>query len=200
VEYEPRSVKELLVEMKDLSELIVDLAYSTVIFDSQEFKEEVLDLEERLDKLLYQVRMQILMATRTRQDAEELIGILQVAESAEKISDAAEEIAQLVDTDLEYRPFLPFMMKEADETLGSTRLEPGSEFVGSTPEELGLESAWGVRVIALKHGRRWIYHVDDDRVLSDGDLLVFRGTGEGVDLFKRVATAKAGIQEVLSIG
>ncbi|NIP35104.1 MAG: potassium transporter TrkA, partial [Thermoplasmata archaeon] len=73
-----------------------DLAYSTVIFDSDEFLEEVLQLEERLDQLLYQVRIQIMMATRTREDAEELIGILQVATAAEQIGNAAEEIARLV--------------------------------------------------------------------------------------------------------
>ena len=200
VEYEPRSVKELLVEMKDSSELIVDLAYSAVIFDSDEFLKEVLELEERLDQLLYQVRIQIMMATRTRQDAEELIGILQVATAAEQIGNAAEEIARLVEEDVEYRPFLPFVMREADETLGTARIEHGSELADRTPSELGLESAWGVRIIAFKRRRRWWYTVEDDRTLRVGDLLVYRGTGEGVDLFRRVATAQATIAEVMEGG
>lgn len=200
VEYEPRSVKELLVEMKDSSETIVDLAYSAVIFDSKEFLDEVLMLEERLDQLLYQIRIQILMATRTREDAEELIGILQVAKAAEQIGNAAEEIAYLVEEDVEYRPFLPFVMREADETLGTARLGPGSELVGRTPENLGLEAAWGIRVIALKRGRRWRYGVDDTRMLKEGDLLVFRGTGEGADLFRAVALGEKTISEVLHLG
>ena len=29
VEYEPRSIKDILIEMKNISELIVDLAYSS---------------------------------------------------------------------------------------------------------------------------------------------------------------------------
>jgi uncharacterized protein with PhoU and TrkA domain len=200
VEYEPRSVKELLVEMKDSSELIVDLAYSAVIFDSDEFLEEVLKLEERLDQLLYQIRIQILMATRTRQDAEELIGILQVAKAAEQIGNAAEEIARLVEEDVEYRPFLPFVMKEADETIGTARIDETSELTGSTPADLGLEAAWGVRIIAKKRGRKWYYEVQVDRRLKPGDLLVFRGTGEGVDLFRKVAMGKATIEEVMDLG
>jgi uncharacterized protein with PhoU and TrkA domain len=200
VEYEPRSVKELLVEMKDSSELIVDLAYSAVIFDSTEFLDEVLQLEERLDQLLYQIRIQILMATRTREDAEELIGILQVAMAAEKIGNAAEEIARLVEEDVEYRPFLPFVMREADETLGTARLADGSEFVGETPAKLGLEAAWGIRIIAIKRRRRWYYVVREDRILKDGDLLVFRGTGDAVDLFRKVALGRARISEVLDLG
>ncbi len=200
VEYEPRSVKDLLVEMKDSSELIVDLAYSAVIFDSDEFLEQVLELEERLDQLQYQIRIQIMMATRTREDAEEMIGILQVASAAEQLGNAAEEIARLVEEDVEYRPFLPFVMREADETIGTVRLDAMSEITGQTPIGLGLESAWGVRIIAFKRGRRWWYEVEDDRGLKAGDLLVFRGTGEGVDLFREVALGKATIQEVMNIG
>lgn len=198
VEYEPRSVKELLVEMKDSSELIVDLAYSAVIFDSEEFLEEVLMLEERLDQLLYQVRIQIMMATRTREDSEELIGILQVASAAEQIGNAAEEIARLVEEDVEYRPFLPFVMREADETLGTAMVDDNSEIADQTPNQLGLASAWGIRIIAFKRQRRWFYEVEDDRTIKRGDLLVFRGTGEGGDLFRRVATGKATIGEVMT--
>ncbi len=200
VEYEPRSVKDLLVEMKDSSELIVDLAYSAVIFDSHVFLEEVLQIEERLDQLLYQIRMQILMASRTREDAEELIGILQVAKAAEQIGNAAEEIAKLVEEDVEYRPFLPFVMREADETIGTCRIADGSELVGRSPMELGLEAAWGIRIIALKRGRRWWYEVREDRTIKQGDLLVFRSTGEGVDLFRKVAMGQATILEVLEDG
>lgn len=200
VEYEPRSVKDLLVEMKDTSERIVDLAYSAVIFDSNELKDEVLELEERMDQLLHQTRIQILMATRTREDAEMLIGILQVAKAAEQISNAAEEIAELVEADVEYRPFLPFVMREADETISTSRIEEGSEFVGKTPLQLGLEAAWGVRIFAIKRGRRWIYDVEDERVLHASDMLVYRGTGEGVDLFRKVASGQATIQEVLELG
>ena len=200
VEYEPRSVKDLLVEMKDSSELIVDLAYSAVIFDSDEFLEQVLQLEERLDQLQYQIRIQIMMATRTREDAEEMIGILQVASAAEQLGNAAEEIARLVEEDVEYRPFLPFVMREADETIGTVRLDQTSEITGQTPYGLGLESAWGIRIIALKRGRRWWYEVEDDRGLRARDLLVFRGTGEGVDLFRKVALGKATIQEVMDNG
>ncbi len=129
-----------------------------------------------------------------------MIGILQVASAAEQLGHAAEEIARLVEEDVEYRPFLPFVMREADETIGTARLEPGSQIVGKTPSVLGLESAWGIRIIAIRGGHRWSYEVDDGRVLKEGDLLVFRGTGEGVDLFRKVAMGNATIQEVMNVG
>ncbi|HDM67091.1 MAG TPA: potassium transporter TrkA, partial [Thermoplasmatales archaeon] len=88
IEYEPTSVKELLTEMKNISELIIDLAYSAVLFHNEEIAEEVKYLDVRMDKLNYEIRMMALMATRTKEDAEQLAGILQVAEAAESISNA----------------------------------------------------------------------------------------------------------------
>ena len=38
---QPRNVKELLVEAKDVSELMVDLAYAAVFFNADDLAEEV---------------------------------------------------------------------------------------------------------------------------------------------------------------
>ena len=46
---QPKSVKDLLVEAKDASELMVDLAYAAVFFDDEKLAREVERLEERMD-------------------------------------------------------------------------------------------------------------------------------------------------------
>ena len=89
IEYEPTSVKELLTEMKDVSELIVDLASSAVLIDSREIGEEVRHLESKMDKLKYQIRLASMLADRTVDESEQLTGILQVASAAETIANAA---------------------------------------------------------------------------------------------------------------
>ena len=104
IEYEPTSVKDLLTEMKDTSELIVDLAYSAVKFDSEDMAKEVRELEFKMDKLLYQIRLAAMLAARTPKDAEQLSGILQVAAAAENISNAAGDIANLLESEIAIRP------------------------------------------------------------------------------------------------
>ncbi|RLF78739.1 potassium channel protein, partial [Thermococci archaeon] len=47
-EYQPKSVKEIFIEMKNIVELMVDLAYTAILFGDKEIAEEVLDLEERM--------------------------------------------------------------------------------------------------------------------------------------------------------
>ena len=88
IEYENIGVKESLIEMKDLSEQIIDLSYSAILFDSSDMASQVDELEERLDKLLYNVRIGLMLAARNREDAEQLSGILQVASAAEQIGNA----------------------------------------------------------------------------------------------------------------
>jgi len=40
-----------LVELKDTSEMMIDLAYSSLLLNSRQLAEEVLELEDRIDNL-----------------------------------------------------------------------------------------------------------------------------------------------------
>ncbi|RLF49893.1 MAG: hypothetical protein DRN20_00810, partial [Thermoplasmata archaeon] len=62
VSYRPRNVREILREMKDISELMVDLAYSAIIFDSKDIAREVKKLEEKMDRLKYEIRIASMLA------------------------------------------------------------------------------------------------------------------------------------------
>ncbi|MFQ6013567.1 MAG: potassium channel family protein [Thermoplasmata archaeon] len=190
VEYTPTSVKDLLVEMKDISEHIVDLAYAAVVFDSDDLGAEVRKLEERMDYLRYQIRMIALMASRTKEDAERLAGILQVASAAETISNGAGDIVDLLEQRIEARPFLPFVLQDADEKLRVTRLADGSTMAGCAIGELRVESETGMRIIALRRGRRWIYDPEGEVALRTGDLLILRGTEDGFQRLARYATGE----------
>lgn len=52
------SIKDILIEMKNLSELMVDLAYSAVLFNSKDAANEVLKLENKVNSLNYEIRKQ----------------------------------------------------------------------------------------------------------------------------------------------
>ena len=48
-----KTVEEIVLEMKDKSELMIDLAYSSILYDSEKLAKEVYDLEDLVD-VLYQ--------------------------------------------------------------------------------------------------------------------------------------------------
>ncbi|MFQ5908792.1 MAG: potassium channel family protein [Thermoplasmata archaeon] len=190
------SVKDLLVEMKDISEHIVDLAYAAVVFDSDDLAAEVRALEERMDYLRYQMRMIALMASRTKEDAEQLAGILQVASAAEAISNGAGDIVDLLEQRIEARPFLPFVLGEADEKLRAVHVEGGSTMSGRAIRDLRVESETGMRILALRRGRKWIYDPEGEVVLRGADLLVLRGTEDGFQRLGRYARGEEAWPEV----
>ena len=145
IEYEPITVKNLLTEMKDISELIIDLAYSAVLFDNDEIAEEVKYLEVRMDKLNYDIRIMAMMAARTKEDAEQLAGILQVAQAAEKISNTAGDIVLLLKD--KNKPTLSRILNRADEKIFRVKISSNSEACDRNIGELKIESETGMRII-----------------------------------------------------
>ena len=190
IEYEPTPVKELLTEMKDISELIIDLAYSAVLFDNEEIAEEVKYLEVRMDKLNYDIRMMAMMAARTKEDAEQLAGILQVAEAAESISNAAGDIVNLLSKEEKTGPILPKILKEADEQLFRIKVSQSSNACDKKIDDLKVESETGMRIIAIRRGDLWIYNPQSDIDIKADDWLITRGTDEGFDEIEKFLHGK----------
>lgn len=190
IEYTPTSVRELLTEMKDVSEIIIDLAYSALIFDSQELAEEVRQLESKMDKLKYQIRMGSILAARNPREAEQLTGILQVASAAENISNAAGDIVNILDIDVEKRPFLPLVLSKADEKINTVRVDPGSNIVGRRLGDLNTEAEAGVRVIAIRRKKHWTYDPEDGHLIKPGDVLIVSGVHDGFERLKDAALGK----------
>ena len=92
----PSNLKDMLTEAKNTSELMVDLAYAAIFYNSEDLSEEVSRLEERLNDLVFDMRSLAIFAARSYADAEQMAGILQVVQDIEKIGNAAVDIARIV--------------------------------------------------------------------------------------------------------
>jgi len=181
------SVKELLVEIKERSELIVDLAYSALILDSEDMAKEVEKLEKEMYELAYKIKISTMLAANNWEEAEQLAGILQVAEASKNLANAAADIVYLLDIDIAMRPFLPSLFLNADEKIHAVKIYPNSSIVDRKIGELNIEKETGVRVIAIKRGRRWIYDPEDNVRIKADDILILRGTEDGYNFMERVA-------------
>jgi uncharacterized protein with PhoU and TrkA domain len=192
IEYEPISVKELLTEMKDISELIIDLAYSALLFNSKEIAEEVKFLEVRMDKLNYEIRITAMMAARTKEDAEQLAGILQIAQAAEKISNIAGDLIILMT--IQPKKLLPRILEKADEQIFRVQVSDQSMACTKSIGKLRIESETGMRIIAIRREKCWIYNPQSINTIQAKDILIVKGTDEG---FKDLNNFLQGKQEVL---
>jgi uncharacterized protein with PhoU and TrkA domain len=187
VEYRPISVREVLTEMKDLSEIMIDLAYSAALFDSRELAEEVLELEERVDYLAYMLDMNAMLAARDSEDAESLIGVTKVAAATDKISDAAADIAMIVLQEIGVHPIVREAFQRVEEHLARAKVNPDSIFVKKKLRELELAAKIGVDIIAIRRGKKWIIDPNEEEMINEGDVLFVRGAPHGIDELRKLA-------------
>lgn len=190
IEHCSQNMKELLVGMKDTSELMLDLAYSAMIYDDEDIAEEVIRLEEKMDTLEYHMKITAMQAARSFDDAQQLSGVLTAASAAENIANAAGDIANIVILKMGIPPELKADIREAEETVTRITIEPESPIISRTLGELKLETETGMRVIAIRQGSSWIYDPEKDTSILAGDILFARGHDEGLPLFTEYVTGK----------
>jgi uncharacterized protein with PhoU and TrkA domain len=190
IEYKPIPVRELLLEMKNLSELMIDLAYSAALFNDKELAEEVLELESRVDTLAYLLDMEIMIAARDSRDAEALIGVSTVAAATDKISDAAADIAAIVTRNIGVHPIVGAIFEKVEERLTKAIVKENSVIAGKQIRELDLAARMGVDIIAIRRNKDWIINpAKTERVFRD-DTLITRGAPAGIKEFKDLAEGR----------
>jgi len=186
-----RTVKDLLVEIKDTTELMVDLAYSALLFDNEDIAEEVLELEEKVLNLLRQIRIVSILAARRVDEAESVSSILQIADSAHRIGNAAGDIAALVLRGFKLpKEFVNLILYHSEETSVKAVVSGNSEVANRTLGEVKLHTRTGMRVIAIKRGFDWIFNPGKDTKILIGDVLFARGDIMGVPKFYEMVTGE----------
>jgi uncharacterized protein with PhoU and TrkA domain len=188
-EDQPRNVKELLVELKDESELMVDLAYAAVFFRDEKLAREVGRLEERMGAQLRALRMTAMLAARSPEDAEGMAGVLWIAGAIEQIGDAASDIARVVAARLGIQDPLRNDLRHADEMTARVKIREDAPAVGQSLRELSLPTETGMWVMAIRSGLDWEFDPGPEDVVSVRDVLLVRGPEEGVNLLRTLAGA-----------
>ena len=179
----------MLAEAKNTSELMVDLAYAALFYNSEDFSEEVFRLEERLNDLIFDMRTLAIFAARSPADSEQMAGILQVVQDIEKIGNAAYDIAKIVVKKLGIPPELLQDLPAAEEITSRVRIHSESTLDGRSLEELDLPVETGMRPIAVRSGLEWNFDPDPEDVLREGDVLFLQGPPEGVAEIRQLAGA-----------
>ena len=190
------SIKNLLIEMKNMSELMVDLAYSAVLFNSIDAAEEVLALENTVNAMNYEIKKESLVAARTYEDAEKLTALLEIAEAAESMANAAKDLADLVIKGIKPHPVFKMVMEESDKMIARISVVDESDLANKTLGELLLVNRTGMRVIAIRRGESWIYGPDKNTMILANDILLLKGTDEGAELLRKLASATCSLEDI----
>lgn len=173
-------MEDTVLEIKDKSELMVDLAYSSLLYNNTTIAKEVYDLENLIDELYQKVQRETFEHVSTKQlSVDSALTFMKLAKAGEEIADAAREIADVQLRDVELHPIITMSLKESDEVLTRVMIKEDSILCGKTLGELNLGSETGMIVIAMRHQNRWLYGPTKKTRVDLDDILFAKGPSAG---------------------
>ncbi len=184
-----RSIADKLVELKDTSELMMDLAYSSVLLNSRELAEEVQELEERVDSLHTEFELLVLSSGFKPEESKDFLGLIRLGVVVEKIADAAAEISEVVLRGLKPHPVLKLVIEEAEETVTRVQVARKSSLVGKRLRDVQLPEKTGMWVLVIRRGQKWL-RPQPNSTIKAGDLLIASGYTEGEEDLREIASGK----------
>jgi len=125
-------------------------------------------LEAQMDEMKYELEHWVLETSKHVDDVNSLRGLLHLAASSEVISDAADEIADVVLRDME-----------------------GAKVDGKTLKALQLETETGMFVLAIRRADKWTYHPGGETIIKAGDLVIARGPRNGEKRLTELCSSKS---------
>jgi len=182
-----KKIVDKLVLLKNTSELMIDLAYSSLLLNSQSLAEEVEDLENHVDDLYTEFEFLVLESGFTPEESKDFLGLIRLGAITEQIADAAMEIADVVLKGLEPHPILQLVIEEAEETVTKVTVGEDSELVGKTIRQAQLQEETGMWVLVIKRGNCWLRPRPSVEIHA-GDVLIAAGYAEGEEDLESLAS------------
>lgn len=182
IEYQPFPVKDILKEMKNISEMMIDLAYYSAIYCDRTLVDEITRLRDHVDRLELQLMMQAAIAVRSASEAERMLSVLVLSHSFTKISGAAVEIAKIAKSKLTLN--LPDHIMAMDKVVCRTRVMAGSWADGRNLGELYRKSDALLNVALIRSGGKWVVEPDIGYMLKEQDTMFAVGLRGNASKFR----------------
>ena len=167
--------EKLLLQVKDTSEIMIDLAYSSLIFHDRELADEVLQLNEYVKDLNSQLEQIVVERVSQNKDFDRAITYIRLSRAMEDIGDSAEKIADVVLRDIKVHPVLAESILESGTSIAREVIHKKSVLAGKHLRETSLATDTGWFAIVVKRGSKWIIGPDGETVLEPGDIIFARG-------------------------
>lgn len=172
---------DAVVEMKNLSEAAVALAYAATLAGDTGLAGQVSHIEDRLDTMRETVETWVIDAARHTGQAASLRGLFHLCVAVETIGDAARAMIWPIETGEHMHPVLADALAETEDAIAILDITPDSPATGHSLAELGITPSHGLVALALTTDGRWDYRPQPARTLTAGDRLILTGPAEALD-------------------
>lgn len=180
------NIKENLLRMKDMTELMLDLAYSAVFLRDKGIAEgvkqmhkEVLMLEDETLKMVF----------RVKEPDEHRMFLIDLTDSMRDIANAALYIAELSQNKMP--PIVKDILTESNRVVINIKISPKSGYANKTIDESHIRTNTKATIIGVKRDEKWIFRIDKGMKLLPYDDVVAVGSYEADRMFKKYASGQA---------
>ena len=181
------SLQRELVKLKDLSELMIELAYSALFLHDKTFSRQVHILYKEFKEIhdFFQKRMK-----KRSRDQDEWVYLSRLSSYLKEFAINAVFLADL--SELNHPPKA---VKEAFITSDRRIIEElvhfSSFFVGKTLGVLNLRVHTKTRLLAIKRDDKWLFDLPDTLAIKAKDILIAVGVERSAKLLKELVNQSA---------
>jgi uncharacterized protein with PhoU and TrkA domain len=189
VEDPMKEITDLFLEMKDTSELMVDLAYSALLYKDKDIAGEVIHLGDLVEEMSSRLQ-RIAVEDISHRSSDATLMILRMVTYINAVADAAMSIVDVVLRDIDPHPILQQSIRESDVGIFRVEISRRSILAGMKLGQVRLATETGMWVIAIKRDVRWIYGPERYHEIQAGDHLFVKGPEDGMKKLRAIAKGK----------
>lgn len=166
-----------IAKLKNIVDVMVDLAYHAMMFNDEDVAREVLDLEDYVDSLTTIIERRVVKELFKKGMEDEVVTTIRVVMSLEGVADAAAEMASVIISGLRPHPILKSVVEESEERIIVVKVP--REYEDKRIGDLNLEIK-GATVLSIKRGEEWIFDPEEGERVREGDILVIKVFSEAL--------------------
>lgn len=177
------NIKENLLEMKNMTELMLDLAYSAIFLKDKGIAERIKEMHNEVS-LLEEETYKILFRVKEPEDVR--MFIVDLTDSMKDIANAALHMAELAEDRMP--SIISDMLTESNERVISARVSAKSAYANRTIGENEIRTRTHVHIIGIKRKGIWLFNINKDMKLMPEDEIIAVGKRNADKVFRKVAS------------
>ncbi|MGB3340453.1 MAG: TrkA C-terminal domain-containing protein [bacterium] len=189
-----KNLKEILILLRNFSQLMVQLGYAAIMEDSIELAKEALRVKSYIRDLDYELRKEALMVARlskySKGDIPQIANLLQIGVAIKEMSDGVDDLIDIAIRDVGVHPIIQMAFTRKEMRTMRYEVEPGSKLDGKKLEELDIDPKSECRTIAVRRKSEWFLDPRPGMKINDGDVLIVEGRNESINKVRDCVKAK----------
>jgi uncharacterized protein with PhoU and TrkA domain len=180
-----KNLKEILILLRDFSQLMVQLGYAAIMEESVELAKEALRVKSYIRDLDYDLRKEALMVARlskySKSDIPQIANILQIGVAIKEMSDGVDDLIEIAIRDVGVHPVIQMAYTRKDIRTMRFEVEADSKLDGKELKELDIDPKSECKTIAVRRKSEWFFDPQPKMKIKEGDVLIIEGRNDSIN-------------------